>query len=48
MSVKLIIDSASDISKEEANKLGITMLPMEVRFGEDSYLDGETLMPKQF
>ena len=48
MSVKLIIDSASDISKEEANKLGITMLPMEVRFGEDSYLDGENLMPKQF
>lgn len=48
MSVKLIIDSASDISLEEANKLGIIMLPMEVRFGADEYLDGVNLTPKEF
>ncbi|MBO5910171.1 MAG: DegV family protein [Clostridia bacterium] len=48
MSVKLIIDSASDISQEEANRLGISMLPMEVRFGSEEYLDGVDLTPKQF
>jgi len=48
MSVKLVIDSASDISQEEANKLGITMLPMEVRFGDEEFLDGVNLKPKQF
>lgn len=46
--VKLIIDSASDISKEEASRLGITMIPMEVRFGEEEYLDGVNLTPKEF
>ncbi|MBQ7798770.1 MAG: DegV family protein [Clostridia bacterium] len=48
MSVKLIIDSASDISLEEAKKLGITMVPMGVRFNEEEYLDGVNLTPNQF
>lgn len=48
MSVKLIIDSASDVNENEAQELGITMLPMEVRFGNDEYLDGVNLMPKDF
>lgn len=48
MSVKLIIDSASDISLDEANKLGITMIPMQVRFGDEEYLDGVNLTPKSF
>lgn len=48
MSVKLIIDSASDISEKEAKELGITMLPMEVRFGSEEFLDGVNLTPKQF
>lgn len=32
MSVKLMIDSASDISKKEAEALGIIMLPMTITF----------------
>ncbi|MFQ6723958.1 MAG: DegV family protein [Clostridia bacterium] len=46
--VKLIVDSASDINQNEADKLGIIMLPMEVRFGDDEYLDGVNLTPKDF
>lgn len=46
--VKIVIDSASDISKIEAEKLGIVMLPMLISFGEEEYLDGETLLPKEF
>ena len=48
MGVKLMIDSASDISKSEADQLGIIMIPMEVRFGEEEYLDGVSLMPNEF
>lgn len=48
MAVKLVIDSASDISEIEAEKLGIIMVPMEVRFGETEYLDGVNILPKEF
>lgn len=48
MAVKLIIDSASDISQEEANKLGITMIPMGIRFNNEEYLDGVNLSPTDF
>lgn len=48
MAVKLMIDSASDMSKEETDKLGITLIPMEIRFNEEVYLDGINLLPKTF
>lgn len=46
--IKLIVDSASDISKQEAERLGVIMLSMQVRFGEEEFLDGVNLSPKQF
>ena len=46
--IKLLIDSASDISLEEADKLGITLLPIEVRFTDKEYMDGVDLLPAQF
>ena len=48
MAIKLVVDSASDISLEEANKLNITLLPFEVRFKEEVYFDGVDLLPNQF
>lgn len=48
MAVKLIIDSASDINKTEADQLGIIMIPMTITFGEEDYLDGVNLLPNQF
>lgn len=48
MAIKILIDSASDISKEEAEKLGITMIPMTVNFGDEEYLDGIDILPHQF
>lgn len=48
MAVKLMIDSASDISKREADELGITLIPMIIGFGEEEYFDGVDLLPKQF
>ncbi len=46
--IKILVDSASDIEKDEAQSLGITMLPLAVRFGEEEYLDGENLGHRQF
>lgn len=48
MKVKILIDSASDINAEEAQEMGVELIPIEVRFGGEQYLDGVTLLPKQF
>ena len=48
MAVKLMIDSASDISLEEAKKRGIIMVPVTITFGEEEYQDGVDLLPQQF
>lgn len=48
MSIKIVVDSACDIDKKEADELGIELLPIEVRFGEECYLDGVNLSHKQF
>lgn len=46
--IKLLIDSASDINEKEAKELGITMLPIEVRFTDKEYMDGVDLLPFDF
>lgn len=46
--IRLLIDSASDIVQQEAESMGIFMIPMEVRFGEETFLDGVDLSHKQF
>lgn len=46
--IKILVDSASDIDQQEADKLGIYLVPMEVSFGEEQYLDGVTLSHKEF
>ncbi len=46
--IKILTDSASDIEQAEAQKMGIEMIPIEVKFGEDTYLDGVNLSHKRF
>lgn len=48
MPIKIVIDSSSDISKEEAVQLGIEVIPMIVSFDKDEYYDGVDLTPKEF
>ena len=48
MAVQIIVDSACDIEAAEAEKLGITILPIKTRFGETEYLDGVTMSHEQF
>ncbi len=40
MVVKIVTDSTSDISPEIASTLGITIVPVYVRFGDEVYRDG--------
>ena len=39
MTIRIVTDSASDISLEEAEDLGIEIVPLSVRFGETEYTD---------
>lgn len=48
MSVQFLIDSASDILQDEAQKMGITCIPMEITFGDAVYQDGVTLSHAEF
>ncbi|MDE5592538.1 MAG: DegV family protein [Clostridiales bacterium] len=46
--IKIIIDSASDIVKTEAEQLGVYLVPMKVRFGDEEYSDGIDLSHTEF
>ncbi len=48
MAVRIVTDSASDISQELAKKWDITVIPLNVRFGDEEYLDGVTLSGHDF
>jgi DegV family protein with EDD domain len=48
MKVKVITDSTSDIPHELADALGITMVPVYVRFGDVVYRDGEEITSDEF
>jgi DegV family protein with EDD domain len=48
MPVKIVTDSAADIPKETARQLGITIVPLIVRFGSQVYRDGDTITADEF
>ncbi len=48
MSVRIITDSASDISPAQAKAWGVELIPMTVVFGSEEYLDGVTLSDQAF
>ena len=45
---RIITDSASDISQEEAKQLGIQVLPIKTIFGDEEYLDGVTIQHEEY
>ena len=46
--VKIVTDSLSDISPEVAANLGITVIPLNVHFGDEIYKDSIDLSPDEF
>lgn len=43
MSVRIITDSASDVTQDTAEKWNIRVLPLTVRFGDEEFKDGVTI-----
>ena len=46
--IRILTDTASDFDLEEASRLGITLLPMEITIGDQSYRDRYDLSPDRF
>ncbi len=48
MPVKVVTDSSSDLPPEVAGELGITVVPLYLRFGDEVYRDGVDISPDEF
>jgi len=48
MTVKIVTDSVADIPPRIVNELGISVIPVLVRFGEETYRDGIDITTDQF
>lgn len=46
--VKILVDSAADLELAEAEALGVTLAPIQVRFGNEEFLDGVNLTHREF
>lgn len=46
--IRIVTDSSADITQQEAASLGITVLPLTMNFGEESFRDGVDIMPDEF
>lgn len=48
MAVKIVTDSLSDITGDMAQELGVTVVPLTVTFGRESFLDRVTMTTDEF
>ena len=48
IAIKIVTDSGADIPIELVKRLGITVVPLTLSFGEQTYLDGVELSPDEF
>ena len=48
MPVRIVTDSASDLTPGEAEALGVDIVPLSIRFGEEVFLDREELDVEEF
>ena len=48
MTVRLVTDSVADLPSQVTEELGITVVPLNVRFGDEVYRDGVDLTAEQF
>ncbi|MAF85293.1 MAG: fatty acid-binding protein DegV [Dehalococcoidales bacterium] len=48
MTIKIVTDSVADLPPQVVKELGITVIPLNVRFGTDVYRDGVDITTEQF
>jgi len=48
MGIRIIVDSTSDISADQASRINITIVPLKVIFGDKEYREGEEISIDEF
>ena len=48
MAIKIVTDSTADLPRDLCENLGISTVPLNVQFGETSYLDGIDIQAEEF
>ncbi len=48
MAIRIVTDSTADLPAEVAEQLGITVIPLNVHFGEETFLDGVDILHDEF
>ncbi len=48
MPVRIVTDSSADLSADEVAQLGVEVVPLSIRFGDEEYTDGVDLSVAQF
>lgn len=48
MAIKFIIDAGSDLTQAQAQVLGVTLIPMTIRFGEEEFRSGVDITNEEF
>ena len=48
MTVRIVTDSSCDLPQDMADSLGITIVPLSVRFGDTEYIDRTTITTDEF
>ena len=48
MAIKIVTDSTSDLPAQLAKELGVTVVPLNVHFGDETYRDGLDIDSEQF
>lgn len=46
--IRVVTDSACDLSRSMAADLGVTIVPLSIRFGDEEFIDGVSLTPTEF
>jgi fatty acid kinase fatty acid binding subunit len=48
MAVRIVTDSACDLTRDEAEALGVEVVPLTIRFGDEEFVDGVELSVEDF
>ncbi|HHV79757.1 MAG TPA: DegV family protein [Firmicutes bacterium] len=48
MGIRIVTDSTCDLGPEAVDRLGVSVVPLKVHFGERTYTDGKELSPAEF
>ena len=46
--IRVVTDSACDLSAALAEECGVTVVPLSIRFGSEEFVDGSTLSTDEF